>query len=135
MGMLDWDTVAVGDEVPGLAQIATLATSVAYAGASGDLNPLHYDPSFAADVSPTGGVIAHGMYSMGLASRLLTAWAGGPEAVASLDIRFTRPWPLDTEATFGGTVREVADDCLVVSLWGKDANGKAMLRGTGTVRC
>lgn len=126
--------VAAGDELPTLAQVATLRTSVAYAGASGDLNPLHYDPSVAAEVSPTGDVIAHGMYSMGLASRLVTGWAGGPDRVAGLDVRFTRPWPVGTEATFGGTVREVTDDRVVVSLWGKDADGKALLRGTGTVR-
>ena len=30
---------------------ATLRTSVAYAGASGDLNPLHYDEEFAAGVA------------------------------------------------------------------------------------
>lgn len=127
------DDCAQGDELPGLSQVSSLQTSVQYAGASGDLNPLHYDPEVAADISPTGGCIAHGMYSMGLASRLLTSWAGGPERVTSVDVRFTRPWPLGTEATFGGTVKEVDDDRVVVSLWGKDADGKAMLRGTGVV--
>ncbi len=131
--MSDASTAAAGDELPVLAQTATLATAVAYAAASGDLNPLHYDPAVAADVSPTGDVIAHGMYSMGLASRLLTAFAGDPGRVASLDVRFTRPWPLGTEATFGGTVKEVTDAEVVVSLWGKDADGKAMLRATGVV--
>lgn len=126
--------VAAGDKLPTIHQTATLRTSVAYAGASGDLNPLHYDPAVAAEVSPTGGIIAHGMFSMGLASRLLTGWAGGPEHVAAIDVRFTRPWPLDTEATFGGTVKEVSDDAVVVTLWGRDADGKAMLRGTGRVR-
>lgn len=126
--------VAAGDDLPALTQVATLRTSVAYAGASGDLNPLHYDPAVAAEVSPTGGVIAHGMYSMGLASRLVAGWAGGSDRVASLEVRFTRPWPLGSEATFGGSVKEVADDRVVVSLWGKDANGKAMLRGTAVVR-
>lgn len=122
-----------GDELPTIEQTATIRTSVAYAGASGDLNPLHYDEEFAADVSPTGGLIAHGMYSMGLVSRVVTTWAGGPERVASLDVRFTRPWPLDTTATFGGTVREVDGDRIVVTLWGRDADGKAMVRGTGVV--
>ena len=125
---------APGDELPTLAQTATLQTSVAYAGASTDLNPLHYDPAVAADVSPTGGVIAHGMYSMGLVSRVVTAWAGGPERVAALQVRFTRPWPLDTEATFGGTVKDVDDEQVVVTVWGRDADGKAMLRGSCTIR-
>ncbi len=132
--MSSLDQAREGDELPVLAQVADLQTSVRYAGASGDFNPLHYDSSVAADISPTGDVIAHGMYSMGLASRLVTGWAGGPEHVAALEVRFTRPWPLGSEATFGGTVKEVTADAVVVSLWGKDADGKAMLRGTATLR-
>ncbi len=126
--------VQQGDALPEHTHVASLETSVRYAGASGDFNPLHYDPEVAAGISPTGDCIAHGMYSMGLASRLLTAWAGGPEGVASIDVRFTRPWPLGSEATFGGTVKAVDDDEVVVTLWGRDADGKAMLRGTGRVR-
>ena len=64
------------DRLPEVSQESNLTTSVMYAGASGDFNPLHFDQGFAAQVSPTGGIIAHGMYSMGLASRLLTEWAG-----------------------------------------------------------
>ncbi len=134
MTTLDWDTVAVGDDLPTLTQTATLATSVAYAGASGDLNPLHYDPDVAAAVSPTGGIIAHGMYSMGLASRVLTAWAGGPEHVTSVEARFTRPWPLGDECTIGGSVREVAGDRVTVTLWVRNPDGKPLLRGQGVVR-
>ena len=113
---------------------ATLQTSVAYAAASGDLNPLHYDPEFAAEVSPTGGIIAHGMYSMGLASRALTEAAGGPEAVGSVEVRFTKPWPLGSTASFGGEVVEVADGTARVRLRGQLEDGTVILRGTGTVR-
>lgn len=126
--------VTVGTELPSLEQKSTLSTSVAYAGASGDHNPLHFDESFASQVSPTGGIIAHGMYSMGLASRVLTAWAGGPENVASIDVRFTKPWPLNTTSTFGGTVTEVADGVATVELWGKNEGGDQILKGTGEVR-
>lgn len=113
---------------------ATLQTSVAYAAASGDLNPLHYDQDVASDVSPTGGIIAHGMYSMGLASRALTEAAGGPEAVESVEVRFTKPWPLGTTASFGGTVRGVEDGVATVRLQGELEDGTVILRGTGTVR-
>jgi len=74
-------SISVGDELTPVTAESNLTTSVMYAGASGDMNPLHYDPSFAAQVSPTGGIIAHGMYSMGLTSRMLTAFAGGAERV------------------------------------------------------
>jgi acyl dehydratase len=126
--------VTVGTELPSIEQKSTLSTSVAYAGASGDHNPLHFDESFASQVSPTGGIIAHGMFSMGLASRVLTGWAGGPEKVAAVDVRFTKPWPLNTTSTFGGTVTEVADGIATVELWGKNENGDQILKGTGQVR-
>lgn len=130
---VDWATVAAGDELPTFAQTATLATSVAYAGASGDFNPLHYDHDVASGISPTGDVIAHGMYSMALASRLVTAWAGGPSRVARIDTRFSRPWPLGDRATVGGTVREVDGDTITVTLWVRNPDGKPILRGQAVV--
>ncbi|MFU8841346.1 MAG: MaoC/PaaZ C-terminal domain-containing protein [Nitriliruptoraceae bacterium] len=127
-------TIEVGTELPELTAQATLTTSVLYAGASGDMNPLHYDPEVAAGISPTGGVIAHGMYSMGLASRLLTAFAGGPEQVLELEVRFTRPWPLGSSATFTGKVTAVEDGVATVALAGTTEAGDRILRGTGRIR-
>lgn len=126
--------IDVGTELPVIEQRSTLATSVAYAGASGDLNPLHYDEGFAAQVSPTGGIIAHGMYSMGLLSRALTAFAGGPEQVLEVSVRFTRPWPLGTTATFGGTVTGLSGDEATVELWGRDEQGEQIVSGSGRIR-
>jgi acyl dehydratase len=126
--------VTVGTELPALDQTSNLLTSVMYAGASGDMNPLHFDESFASQVSPTGGTIAHGMYSMGLASRLLTQWAGGPDKVASVEVRFTKPWPLGSRTTFRGRVKAVDDDVATVELWADNDNGDTVLRGTGRVR-
>ena len=132
--MTDLQEVEVGDELPTIEQPSTLTTSVMYAAASGDYNPLHYDEDVASQISPTGGIIAHGMYSMGLASRVLTAFAGGPERVLELDVRFTRPWPLGTTTTFGGTVKEVTEDEIVVTMHATNANGDRVLRGRGRVR-
>ena len=36
-------------------------------------------------------VIAHGMYTMALAIRVVTDWAGDPGAVIDYGVRFTRP--------------------------------------------
>lgn len=122
--------VTVGTELSVLEQPSNLVTSVMYAGASGDHNPLHYDPEFAAQVSPTGGVIAHGMFSMGLVSKLVAGFAGGPERVRELAVRFTKPWPLGTTATFGGTVTAVDDDEVTIEVWGRSQDGKPILKGT-----
>jgi acyl dehydratase len=126
--------IVAGTELPTIEQQAALTTSVAYAAASGDLNPLHYDQGFAGQVSPTGGIIAHGMYSMGLASRVLTEFAGGADRVLEVSVRFTRPWPLNSTSTFGGTVDEVADGVATVSLWGRNENGDQILKGKGRIR-
>jgi acyl dehydratase len=126
--------ITAGTELPTIEQQSTLMTSVAYAGASGDMNPLHYDQGFAGQVSPTGGIIAHGMYSMGLASRLLTEYAGGPGNVLEVSVRFTRPWPLNSTSTFGGTVADVADGVATIELWGRNENGDQILKGSGRIR-
>lgn len=126
--------ITSGTQLPSIEQTSTLATSVRYAGASGDLNPLHYDPEFAGRVSPTGGIIAHGMYSMGLASRVLSEWAGDPERVLDIEVRFTRPWPLGTTSTFGGTVTDVTEGVATVELTGTNESGERILRGKGRVR-
>jgi len=124
----------VGTELPEVSQRAELTTSVAYAAASGDLNPLHYDPDFAGQVSPTGGIIAHGMYAMGLASRVLTEFAGGAERVAEVNVRFTRPWPLHSTTTFGGTVTNLDEEFATVRLWGRNDSGEQILKGVGKIR-
>lgn len=123
--------LTAGAELDPIEMRSTLTTSVMYAGASGDMNPLHYDEQFAAQVSPTGGIIAHGMYSMGLASRLLTAAAGGPERVREIEVRFTKPWPLGTTARFAGRVISVEDGEAVVELIGTSESGETILRGRG----
>jgi acyl dehydratase len=126
-------SIEVGTPLGPVEARSTLTTSVMYAGASGDFNPLHYDQDFAGQVSPTGGIIAHGMFSMGLASRALTAFAGGPDKVLEVSVRFTRPWPLGTTSTFGGEVTEVADGVATGKLWGANEDGTRIMRGSGRI--
>ena len=66
---------------------------VRYAGASGDLNPIHWNERFATEVG-LPGVIAHGMLTMGTAVNLVSDWAGDPGAVLDYGARFTLPVPV-----------------------------------------
>ncbi len=66
---------------------------VRYAGASGDLNPIHWNQRFAVEVG-LPGVIAHGMFTMGAAVGVVVDWAGDPGAVVDYQVRFTRPVPV-----------------------------------------
>ncbi|WP_226353857.1 MaoC family dehydratase [Pseudonocardia sp. ICBG601] len=105
---------AKGDVLPSLTVQVTRADLVRYAGASGDLNPIHWSDRVAS-VAGLPGVIAHGMLSMALAGRVLTAWTGDPAAIRSYGTRFTRPVVVpddDTGATveLSGTVAEVREE-------------------------
>ena len=81
-----------------------------YAGVSGDFNPLHWDPAFAATFSPTGGVIAHGMLSMGLLSALLTDWLGDAGRVRGMSCQFRAACPVGATVTLGGEVATIDDE-------------------------
>ena len=93
MSRRPFDGVAVGDPLGDLTVEVDRARLVAYAAASGDRNPIHWSDRVAAEAG-LPGVIAHGMWTMGAASTLLTRWAGDPAAVASWSCRFTRPLPV-----------------------------------------
>ncbi|USQ80877.1 MaoC family dehydratase N-terminal domain-containing protein [Ornithinimicrobium faecis] len=65
------------------------ALLVDYANASGDQNPIHQDADFARSVG-LEDVIAHGMWTMGAALDVVTAYVGGdPGRVLSCSTRFT----------------------------------------------
>jgi len=63
---------------------------VRYAGASGDFNPIHVNERIAKMVG-LPDVIAHGMFTMALGSRVITDLAGDPGAVEQYSVRFTAP--------------------------------------------
>ena len=111
-----FDDVAVGLVIPERRKVFEQADLIRYAGASGDFNPLHWDERFAAGVSPTGGIIAHGMLSMGLLSSVVTAWAGGPERVKRLAAQFRAPVPVGSEVTVGGEVVELDEQTRTATL-------------------
>jgi len=79
----------VGDEVATREVIFTRDTLVRYAAASGDFNPIHYNDAFAQSVG-LGGVIAHGMLTMGVSASVVEEWAGAGNVV-DFQVRFTRP--------------------------------------------
>ncbi|MEU5896035.1 MULTISPECIES: MaoC family dehydratase [Streptomyces] len=82
--------VEVGTELPAQTFPVTRATLVQYAGASGDFNPIHWNEKFAREVG-LPDVIAHGMFTMAEAIRVVTDWVGDPGAVVEYGVRFTKP--------------------------------------------
>ncbi|MFI9763317.1 MaoC family dehydratase [Streptomyces sp. NPDC051963] len=87
---ISYDDVEVGTELPAQSFPVTRATLIRYAGASGDFNPIHWNEKFAKEVG-LPDVIAHGMFTMAEAIRVVTDWTGDPAAVVEYGVRFTRP--------------------------------------------
>ena len=105
---------SAGDQLEPRTVTITRADLVAYAGASGDQNPIHWNERVALEVG-LPGVIAHGMFTMSLAARYVAELAGDPAAVVAFSTRFTRPVVVpddDAGATveLGAKVTGVADD-------------------------
>jgi acyl dehydratase len=97
----------------------TRADLVRYAGASGDFNPIHWNDRTAKAVG-LPGVIAHGMFTMALAGRAVTAWAGAG-AVVEYGVRFTKPVVVadddeGAEIVVSGAVRAVEDGVAQIDL-------------------
>ena len=88
--MIKFADVAKGDELPAQTFPVRRVDLVKYAGASGDFNPIHWNERFAQSVG-LPDVIAHGMFTMAEAVRVVTDWCGDPGMVVEYQVRFTRP--------------------------------------------
>jgi acyl dehydratase len=85
-----FESVSVGDVLPTVTYPVRRVDLVRYAGASGDFNRIHWNEAFATSVG-LPDVIAHGMFTMATAARLVTDWCGDPGAVVGYGVRFTKP--------------------------------------------
>jgi acyl dehydratase len=70
---------------------------------SGDLNPLHADPDFAARAGFSEGPILHGLCTFGVVTRALVRHLGGDERrIRAIGAQFRKPvWPGETIRTEG----------------------------------
>lgn len=124
--------IEVGGELFATTRAIDRARLVRYAGASGDFNPIHWNDRFAKEVG-LGGVIAHGMLTMGIAGAALTDHLRDPAKLESYGVRFTRPVPVPDPGEVEVHVRAVVGAVeetryrvdLTVSVDGKNVLGKA----------
>lgn len=118
--ILYFEDVNVGDEMPSLVKEPVTRTQlVRYAGASGDLNPLHFDDEFAKSAG-MGGVIAHGMLVMGFAGQAITQWFPR-KYLRKFGARFVGMTGLGEQITVKGSVTQKSQE-----------NGENFIAGTIT---
>ena len=107
----------VGAELPSLAKTLSQEKIDRYARASGDFNPIHVDPAFAAQ-TPFGGTIAHGMLLLAYLSEMLTAafgqaWLSG----GRLKVRFKGAARSGETVAIDGHVQRVQEGHEGCRLW------------------
>lgn len=108
----------VGQELEKKSYKVNRALLVDYANASGDQNPIHQDEAFAKSVG-LPDVIAHGMFSMGLAGSYLSELEGS-ESVTEFSAKFIKPVVvpanIDVYLEISGKVTEVVDKAVKIEL-------------------
>ena len=139
MGSPVYHDIEAGAEIAPRQFQVTRADLVRYAGASGDFNPIHWNERLAKSVG-LPDVIAHGMFTMALAGRFLSEWAGDPAAVTEYGVRFSAPVVVpddDKGATVevSGVVTGKLDDGKVtVDVTVRSGDTKVLTRARATVR-
>jgi acyl dehydratase len=118
--------VAAGDGIGELREPIERLDLIRYAGASGDFNLIHWSDEAATAVG-LPGVIAHGMYSMGVAARLVAGWAGDPAALRRLRVRFAAMIRPGQILSVRGEVAEVEKTRVGLRFSGEDEQGNKVL--------
>lgn len=136
---INFEDIAVGDELPPRTVRLTRGDLVNYAGVSGDANPIHWSDEVVKLVG-LDNVVAHGMLTMGLGGGFVTSWLGDPGAVKEYNVRFTSPVYVGSEepaeVEFTGKVKSVDPETrtAVVAIVAKSAGKKIFGRATATVQ-
>ena len=130
----DAHTHRVGDELPALTKVLTQNKIHRYADASGDHNPLHVDPIFAAGTQ-FGGTIAHGMLVLAYISEMMTAefgrsWAEG----GGLKVRFRGAARPGDTVTASGRVVRTQGERVVCEVECRSQRGEVLISGEASVR-
>ncbi len=134
-----YDDVEVGTELPSQSFEISRLNLVMYCGASGDFNVIHWNERVAKSVG-LPDVIAHGMYSMAQAGRVVTDWLEDPGAVVEYSVRFTRPVVVPDDGVgavleVSGVVTEKREDCqALVELTVRCGGAKVLAKARALVR-
>jgi len=136
MKTIKFDDVNQGEEIPSI-EFGPIKQMdlVRYAGASGDFNPIHTDPTLAKEYG-LDGTIAHGMYIMSQLSRVCSNWIN-PNQVSNYNVKFRgMAIPGETIICTGKIKRKTEKEgkrTILVALQAANSEGDIKVSGDFTV--
>ncbi len=129
---LFYEDVDKGDEAPEHSHELTRTDLVTYAGASGDLNPMHHDEVKAQEAG-LPSVFGHGMFTAGMLASALTDYVGVGN-LKSYRVRFTKQtWPgelLTTKVRVASKSEENGERLVDLECEVVNQDGEAKVSGT-----
>ena len=126
--------LTVGAELPTVKRVLSQEKINRYAEASGDHNPLHMDPAFAA-TTQFGGTIAHGMLVLAYISEMMTV-AFGERWLRSgrLKVRFRGAARPGDTVTASGRVSRIEGESTLCEVTCRNQAGEPLISGEAEVR-
>jgi 3-hydroxybutyryl-CoA dehydratase len=132
---LAYEDIKVGDDAS-ISRTITEAHIVAFAGLTGDMNPIHVDAEYAAK-SMFGERIAHGMLVAGLISAVIGNDLPGPNSIyLGQELKFTAPVKIGDTVTVTVTVTDKRDDKRIIKLQTTATNqrGEMVVDGSAVIK-
>ena len=137
-GLIQPGDLDAGTRLPCQSRTITQKQLNRYSQVSGDQNPLHLDPDFAA-TTQFGGIIVHGMLTLALVSEMLVAAFGKSWLeTGGLKVRFKGAAYVGENLETWGRVEKIATNGRVtelvcaVGVWNRDRD-QEIITGTATL--
>jgi acyl dehydratase len=130
---LYYEDVAEGSELPTLIKRPDTKQLVRWAGASGDLNPIHYDKDYALK-RELPGVVVHGQLAGCYLIQMITDFIGETGSLKSTKISYRgMNLPGDTLSCKGTINKKKEDGRVNLNLWVENSVGEKTLTASAAV--
>ncbi len=127
--------VAIGDELPQLVIERVDAEKMkTMAALLRDPNPIHLDPTVVVALGMGTAVVNQGPNNMAYVVNMLAAWAGGPDRIAKLRVRFLANVFSGDRLVAGGTVTGIDGERVMCDVWLARDGTEPVLAGTAVTR-
>jgi acyl dehydratase len=124
--------VSAGDSITELSVTPDKYVPQRYSGALAAFTPIHLDAEFARGIG-LPGIVLHGLYTMSLVARAqIESFGGDPRTLRELSVQFRGVGVPEQELTVHGTVREIANNGIVVDTVAEQG-GHAVIRNAYAV--